>query len=144
MTFDWSDYLQLAKQLSGSGDEAARRSAVSRAYYSAFHAASLSLTSNKVTTDPKYSRDRHLRVWNIYIVSSNKTCRSIGNKGQRLKLERQDADYDATSGFPDLRIQRCISQAQDLLSRISVNVPEGFSPSGSGLRSAISYLRRLF
>lgn len=41
MAFDWREYLALAKDLAGRGgvgysSEAARRSAVSRAYYSAF------------------------------------------------------------------------------------------------------------
>lgn len=126
MSFDWNDYLQLAQTLYGQGNDAARRSAVSRAYYYAFHAASTALDTNKIVTNPKFTRDRHFRVWNIYIVSANKDCRRIGNKGQRLKLARQSADYDPEEGFPDPVVQSCITEATIITAGIAVNVPESF------------------
>jgi uncharacterized protein (UPF0332 family) len=140
--FDWNEYLQLAQQLSTLQTHAASRSAVSRAYYCAFHAASLSLQTNNVATNPKYQRDRHLRVWNIYILSSNKECRRIGNDGQRLKIARQSADYDPKTEFSDTRVQRCISQAQNLVNNIGQNVPESFSVKPGFIGRAISLLKR--
>jgi uncharacterized protein (UPF0332 family) len=143
MSFDWDDYILLAKNLSGLGTDAARRSAVSRAYYCAFHAAALSLENNKIATNPKYTRDRHLRVWNIYIESANRECRRIGNGGQRLKIERHEADYDPGSDFTNIRVQRCIAQAETLLEGIRANVPEGYSTTRGRVKRALSYIRRL-
>ena len=36
MKFDWEEYFNLAQELAGTNEEAKLRSAVSRAYYSAF------------------------------------------------------------------------------------------------------------
>jgi uncharacterized protein (UPF0332 family) len=144
MSFDWNEYLRLAQRLGGLADDAASRSAVSRAYYSAFHAASLSVNSNKITTNPKYERDRHLRIWNIYMDSSNKECRRIGNRGQRLKAERQYADYDAESCFPETRVQYAIEQAQALVAGLVRNLPESFAPGRSKIERLRIYVRRFF
>ena len=142
MSFDWNEYLPLAQQLSALGNDAARRSAISRAYYCAFHAASLSLAANKVLTNPRYSRDRHLQIWNIYIVSTSRDCRRIGNNGQRLKLERHSADYNADEGFPDARVQRCIAQATSIVAGIPANVPESFVPGDGLFKRAMLFVRR--
>jgi len=144
MSFDWNEYLRLARQLGGTVDDAAKRSAVSRAYYSAFHAASLSLKTNKVATNPRYERDRHLKVWDIYMRSMKRDCRRIGNSGQRLKFDRQDADYDPDSGFPNPRVQRCIAEATKLVANINTNVPESFAPTTSALGWIASFVRRFF
>lgn len=146
MSFDWNEYLQLAKHLGGLRNEAASRTAVSRAYYCAFHAASLSLKSNNITTNPKYARDRHLQVWKIYIDSSDRDCVRIGNKGQRLKIERHAADYEPDRDFPDSHVQRCISQAEELVTGIGRKVPESFLPpiSGSGMGRVVAFIKRLF
>jgi uncharacterized protein (UPF0332 family) len=127
MSFDWNLYLQLAKQLRAAADEASQRSAVSRAYYSAFHFASASIKANNIGTDPKYDRDRHLRIWKAYIDSKKKDCQRIGNRGQRLKLERQKADYDAELSFTDVWVGKCISDADTLIKEIGIHVPESFS-----------------
>lgn len=144
MSFDWNEYLLLAKRLSGLGNDAANRSAVSRAYYSAFHAASVSLENNRVKTNPKYTRDRHLRVWNIYMDSADKECRRIGNGGQRLKYERQQADYEPSTDFGNVRVQRCITKAEALLDGIKMRVPESYSSNRSAFDRAISYVRQFF
>jgi|ERR1019366_6781301 uncharacterized protein (UPF0332 family) len=143
MSFDWNEYLQLARQLGGMAGGAARRSSVSRAYYCAFHAASLALKANKVVMNPRYERDRHLRVWNIYIDSAKKDCRRIGNTGQRLKLVRQEADYEPDGNFSDVRVQRCITEAATLVADVGANVPESFSTAARPNR-VISFLRRFF
>ena len=144
MTFDWNEYLLLARRLTGLGTDAAGRSAVSRAYYCAFHAASLSLEANKVATNPKYTRDRHLRVWNIYMDSADRECRKIGNSGQRLKAERQEADYDPESDFPNARVDRCIAQAETLVDGITRRVPESYSSGRNKMQRALVYIRRFF
>jgi hypothetical protein len=39
MPFDWNDFLTLAEELAARDDQASKRTAISRAYYSVFHAA---------------------------------------------------------------------------------------------------------
>jgi uncharacterized protein (UPF0332 family) len=145
MTFDWNLYLQLAKRLSAAGDDASKRSAVSRAYYSAFHAASSAIKSHNVATDPRHARDRHQRIWIAYINSSARGCRQIGSDGQRLKYDRQEADYDPDSRFNDARVQQCIAKAESLAANTAIHIPESFGPTNKNpLGSALSYMRRFF
>ena len=143
MSFDWNEYLKLATQLGGMADDAAKRSSVSRAYYSVFHAASLSLKTNNVAMNPRYERDRHLRVWNAYMSSAKKDCRRIGCAGQRLKDLRQKADYDPDTDFPVAHVQRCLLDVAKLVANIPANVPEGFS-SGARTNRVLSFIRRFF
>jgi len=46
MAFDWTDYLQLARELAKYGTDAGHRSAVSRAYYYVYHLALSRAESN--------------------------------------------------------------------------------------------------
>jgi uncharacterized protein (UPF0332 family) len=90
--FDWSDYEKLARSLR-NGDEAAKRSAISRLYYSIYHRALLKLEE---TTDFIHSANKpaHQQVWDRYI-AEGKTFKTIGNKGKHLRDNRDKADYVA-------------------------------------------------
>lgn len=92
MAFDWADYERLAQQLR-HGDEAAQRTAISRLYYSVYHRALLNLeqTSGFVYSPNKPS---HQQVWDAYLKQGG-TFRAIGNKGKRLRVNRELADYAA-------------------------------------------------
>ena len=56
--FDWNEYLSLATTLSEKADEASQRTAISRAYYAAFHAATLHAKRNG------YQGGTHRKLWN--------------------------------------------------------------------------------
>ena len=56
MKFDWEEYFNLAKELAGTTEEAKLRSAVSRAYYSAFCLARNYLRD--IQQDPRLSRNK--------------------------------------------------------------------------------------
>jgi uncharacterized protein (UPF0332 family) len=88
--FDWSDYEKLARSLQ-NGDEAAKRSAISRLYYSVYHRAMWKLDQ---TTDFAYSDNKpaHQQVWDRF-VREGKTFRFIGFKGRELRDNRETADY---------------------------------------------------
>jgi len=99
MSFDWCEYLTLAKELGGRSDEAASsearlRSAVSRAYFAAYCSARNYLcdadgyqppvtweAQKQVIETLKGSAHSKQRVW-------------IGEKLVRLKNRRNTADYD--------------------------------------------------
>jgi uncharacterized protein (UPF0332 family) len=128
MSFDWSDFLKLAESLAraeraSSLEEAALRSAVSRAYYAAF-----CLSRN-------YARDRgrialtgqardHGIVKDYFKYSRVRDHKKIGTKLDRLRDNRNCADYD-----DDLRgnlralTQFSLAEARDILGLLDRNRP---------------------
>lgn len=99
--FDWKEFLEIAEELiERRGDVGAERTAISRAYYAAYHEAAayyvgrgerLSLTG-----------DDHGLVWDWFLRSgANRASHQIGRNGLRLRQARRRADYDS-SPIPDL------------------------------------------
>lgn len=110
--FDWSDYENLARSLKG-GNEAAKRSAISRLYYSVYHRALLQLEQ---TTDFVHSPNKpaHQQVWDRY-VKEGRTFRSVGNKGRRLREFRDTADYSANIPNLDQLLEESFDLADSIL-----------------------------
>jgi uncharacterized protein (UPF0332 family) len=143
MSFHWGMYLQLAQQLAGSPDESAHRTAISRAYYSAYHAANDCLQTNKVATNPQ--RGSHERVWNVYIKSSQPACIRIGNFGFRLKNARVEADYRAAKPPSPTLLQRSLQDAQSIITSVPLHLPESFIPKpGNSLLRFARCLKKCF
>jgi uncharacterized protein (UPF0332 family) len=93
MVFDWAEYLTLAEELAmRHDDEAALRSAVSRAYYAAFCQARNRLRQEGV--DIPKTGAAHRVVWSTYRGATEALRRQIGNAGDRLRRSRNKADYD--------------------------------------------------
>lgn len=92
MAFDWAEYQTLAERLRQEDNEAARRSAISRIYYSVFCRARnyLKNTGFPITTMGPSS---HQIVWNEFKKRGG-TFRGIGVNGHRLHENRKDADYE--------------------------------------------------
>jgi uncharacterized protein (UPF0332 family) len=102
MSFDWAEYLALAKELIENPTiypEARQRSAVSRAYYAAFNLAKNYLEQAEEQSLPK-TADAHRYVAEYFRLSDDPDQREIGNNLARLRLFRNQADY--TSSFPGL------------------------------------------
>lgn len=113
--FDWTRFLVLAEELASRGqDEAALRSAVSRAYYAAFGKTRQLLRSEGVAL-PANSH-AHLLVWRSCRLAEEPGRRYVGMVGDRLRKKRNAADYN--DSLPDLpRMARdSIQIAQRLLS----------------------------
>jgi uncharacterized protein (UPF0332 family) len=91
VSFDWSSYLSLARELAVAPGEAARRSAVSRAYYTVFNKARLMLEREGVVVAT--SGKAHEDVWNA-LERAGKGRRRLGQGGKRLRDQRRKADYD--------------------------------------------------
>ena len=99
MSFDWHQYLDLARELEkrkqmASTEEARLRSAVSRAYYAAYHAARKRLVQDG-DTGIRSAPKPHEYVWKQFRLSPELQRQEIGTKGSRLKLRRFDADYES-------------------------------------------------
>jgi len=98
MNFDWSEYLNLAKELAGhavsrAGQEARLRVAISRAYYAAFCKCRNHLRDKEVHHVPSGSR-AHQYVRDQFKRSPNKLRKRIGYNLERLRSDRNKADYD--------------------------------------------------
>lgn len=99
MSFDWTEYLGLAQELTSSttassvGIEAKSRSAISRAYYAAFCQSRNYLRDVEGKSLPK-NADVHRVVKKDFVGSADTVRKSIGKNLDRLRIERNKADYD--------------------------------------------------
>lgn len=98
MSFDWSEYFDLAQELIGlsevsSGQEARSRTAISRAYYAAFCMSRNHLRDNDNKPVPKGAR-AHKYVKAEFKSSTDQVRQNIGRNLDRLRIERNKADYD--------------------------------------------------
>jgi uncharacterized protein (UPF0332 family) len=100
MSFDWREYLELAEELSERSEEACWRSAISRAYYSAFKEFSLlsglsfrGENSHKKLTDEFKNPDESLSE-NLELPSNQ--IMTIGSILNELRMKRNEADYQGS------------------------------------------------
>jgi uncharacterized protein (UPF0332 family) len=118
ISFDFADFLDLAEDLATGNDEAAWRSAISRAYYAVLHVAYRALPSPQQAAISH--RDTHRVTWQLYAASSVQACRQVGQAGIRLRNGRVDADYRpliAVSSADALKHVDRARQVIDLLRR---------------------------
>jgi uncharacterized protein (UPF0332 family) len=113
--WEWSAFLDLARELvNRPDDEAAARSAISRAYYAAFGTAREHLVQRGIAV-PK-AGPAHALVWDHFHAVGDTLHRRIANLGRTLRKYRGHADYDDT--YPDLErdARRAVRFARRLLS----------------------------
>lgn len=93
---DPADFLTLAIKLSNSQDEADLRTALSRAYYGAFHFVCRFLRDCGVRLSGKelYGADVHRKVRFCLNESGSPNARLAGEKLASLRQRRNEADYD--------------------------------------------------
>lgn len=112
MSFQWKEYLFLAKELSRKGGEAAARSAISRAYYAAYQTARRHKGAKSAMPTQSGS---HVAVWVALQKSGNKDWRRAGGQGQDILVCRRHADYD--DDVPGLipMMHRTLRSADDIV-----------------------------
>jgi hypothetical protein len=96
MPFDWMEYLTLAQTLAANGDEASKRTAISRAYYFVFHLAYARAERN-CGRKPQGPPGTHEWCWDKYSKNADIACRAVGIEGTRLKRLRHDVDYRSST-----------------------------------------------
>lgn len=89
---NWGDFLSLARRLAGDATEADWRSAVSRAYYAAFHDARQLLADLNFTI-PRADRAHQYLVFRLSN-SGEPAVESAGRDLETLRRLRNRADYD--------------------------------------------------
>lgn len=98
MSFNWADYLDLAKNLYASPttpgpEEASFRSATSRAYYAALHLAAERAQAEGFV--PSYSGDDHQGISRYFRQSgADRIRKKIASDLDRMRKSRNQADYD--------------------------------------------------
>jgi len=104
MSFNWSEYLNIARELAGqatvlSSTEAKKRCAISRAYYAAFCSARNYLRDKDNDLNIPVGGDVHGYVRRQFKTSKDKVRKEIGEDLARLVAKRNLADYkdDITS-----------------------------------------------
>jgi len=95
MSFHWSHYLLIARELYAEAattahEEANWRCSISRAYYAAFHHARYKL-SDKWDIPISHSAIAHAQVPNFF---KQKNEGDIAKKLRRMRIARNGADYD--------------------------------------------------
>lgn len=93
MGFEWRQFLDLAKELAKRDDEASARSAISRAYYAAFHWARDYVVRELAVKVPKY--EAHEAVWSALMEPGRKRYElAAGAGGKKARGWRNQADYE--------------------------------------------------
>jgi|SRR6476661_3847651 len=123
MKFDWKEYFKLAKELAETSEEAKLRSAVSRAYYSAFCLARNYLRDIK--HDPTLSRNKtdinvHKHVADEFIHHKPKSqiMIEIGNDLNRLRPRRNKADYEEPISYSPKEAITALMLAENIISAL--------------------------
>ena len=125
MKFDWSEYFYLAKELAETSKEAELRSAVSRAYYSAFCLARNYLRDiqqyPQLWLKKTYELDAHQYVAEKFIYNQSKSqiMIEIGKDLNRLRKMRNKADYEDTIFNLQREARTALMLAQNIISALS-------------------------
>lgn len=122
MTFNWSEYLNLARELTGkvitpASQEAKLRSAISRSYYAAFIQARNFLREQEHLTIPP--QNTHQYVMNQFKNSSETARQGVGRRLQRLRDYRNRADYDDTVSGLAGKSQEALGLARRIISGLA-------------------------
>ena len=98
--FDWLRYIYLAKVLIERNDEESLRSAISRLYYGFFGVVRRYLINVKNKYYLRvHTHDVHSNVYDELRFSNDPTEKQIANILNKLRLVRNNADYDAEEKY---------------------------------------------
>jgi uncharacterized protein (UPF0332 family) len=113
---DFREFMQVAELLADEGSESCARSAVSRAYYAAFHVGRDSLEQTGFTA-PRADRAHAF----VFLRLSNASDLELVDAGQRLnqmRSWRNKADYDPRRKFNQTDAERAVMEANDIIAAI--------------------------
>jgi uncharacterized protein (UPF0332 family) len=114
--FDWTSYLHLAEELAQRSEEAAHRSAISRAYYAAFHVAKERAESVGLGIADTDGRGSHVACWTSYKNSAQRRDRQLGARGDELRVIRNRADYEDEFPGASERASQAVEEARRLIN----------------------------
>lgn len=112
--FDWNDFKILAERLRGEKTEAAKRTAISRVYYTIYWRARIFLENEGFLI--RQFEGSHIQIWNQYKQKSGQTNKAVGRFGSELHRFRVQADYIAEIG----NIEQLTEDSFQLAEKITV------------------------
>lgn len=123
MSFDWSMYLHLARELAGctsppSTEEAKLRSAISRAYFAAFCHARNHLRDREGLPVPA-GVDVHRYVRDRFRSSPEPLRKAIGENLNRLRKARNRVDYDDAVQNLSAQTHIVLGRAEQVIATLS-------------------------
>lgn len=130
MLFQWEKYLELARVLAGDQKEEKLRSAISRAYYYAFHM-SQSFSESQGTTINRNTVRNSVHMEVIKFLKefgrkhSNQRIQKAGQTLGKLKDKRDSADYDDVFEKNDLEAstQFALVMAENIMKDLQSYIP---------------------
>jgi hypothetical protein len=114
--FDWSDYLNLARELAARKEESCLRSSLSRAYYYVYNLALNRAVRNGFVQAPGEST--HKQLWQFFSRSPEPECIKLGQIALRLKQNRERADYTPVYRRIEEEVPKVLDDAQDFANRL--------------------------
>jgi uncharacterized protein (UPF0332 family) len=131
---DGSDFLDVAWHLLEGESEAAWRSAVSRAYYAAFHVARELMIRNGFVVQG--GEAAHAYLWRRLSNGGNREVQTAGNRLNLLRGVRNQADYQLDASFSQALADAQVQTAQDI-----VDLLEALNEEPEILASVIESMR---
>lgn len=117
--FNWLSYLDVSESLMLGGSEAHLRSAVSRAYYGVFGEIRSKLEGQGI----RFRRENiHHKVINWLRDQPKDSVVQIGVELDRLRVERNHADYDAIPPFTDWRAKLSFLEARSVEKSVRLHL----------------------
>lgn len=118
--FDWAEYLDFARYLCEEDyeDEAALRSAISRAYYAAYNLAEKFRSDRNIPLSGKKG-NLHDKLWATFGESSNSVWQAIATNGDNLREARNRVDYILIHKDHPKTIELWLKQANDTVRTVS-------------------------
>jgi uncharacterized protein (UPF0332 family) len=116
MAFDWGEFQKLANELRQRDDEAAKRTAVSRLYYSVYWKARQQLESEGFILSQRDGS--HTQIRREY-QKQGRTRKGVGLNGERLHDFRLQADYESEVKDVDEFVKDSFQAAKIVLSYLA-------------------------
>ena len=121
--FDFKEYYNVSKSIELdkelSAKESYRRTAVSRAYYSAYKISDNYLKSNYSNIySGSTGKGGHQALWNLFGYVEDLKKLEVQNPGLRLLEKRKKADYNANDVVNKIDMRLANNEAETILNRI--------------------------
>ena len=110
---DETGFLKVADDLSREDTEAEWRSAISRAYYAAFHKARRLLQQNGFAVS--HAEQAHAYLWKRLSNATHPDVMNAGRNLAHLRALRNGADYDFDSPIDQAEAQHLVGRATDII-----------------------------
>lgn len=98
--------------------------AISRAYYSMFHAVSAVLLSKDITVD---SHSALKTMFGLYFIKTGEIDKKYGRWLNRLKDDRENGDYDIFTGFEAEDAKAAVKDAENFLNEMKRLLKDNFN-----------------